>query len=133
MLHLNVRVGSVFPAKPYDLFTGAGHDWGAPEAAEKPPMDVARIPLFQPPAVGREGQSEADLRKVASSFEAAFLAEMLQHTGLNAMPATFGGGAGEEAFSSMLTEQYAGLLSDRGGIGLAERIFEVLKQGTSNR
>ena len=83
--------------------------------------------------MGREGQSEADLRKVASSFEAAFLAEMLQHTGLNAMPSSFGGGAGEEAFSSMLTEQYAGLLSDRGGIGLAERIFEVLKQGTSNR
>ena len=53
---------------------------------------------------------------------------MLQYTGLNAMPDGFGGGAGEEAFGSLLTEQYARLLAERGGIGLAERIFDILKQ-----
>jgi Rod binding domain-containing protein len=92
-------------------------------------MEIAPIPLAQPRAPAR---SDADLRAAAESFEASFLAEMLQYSGLNAMPAGFGGGAGEEAFSSLLTEQYAHLLSERGGVGLAERIFDILKQGTSD-
>jgi hypothetical protein len=46
------------------------------------------------------------------------------------MPAGFGGGPGEQAFASLLTEEYARLLSERGGIGLAERVFDILKQGT---
>jgi Rod binding domain-containing protein len=46
------------------------------------------------------------------------------------MPSSFGGGAGEEAFSSLLTEEYARLLAERGGIGLAEQVFEALKQRT---
>jgi Rod binding domain-containing protein len=73
---------------------------------------------------------EADLRRVAEAFEASFLAEMLRHGGLNAISAEFGGGAGEAAFSGLLTEQYARLLAERGGVGLAERIFESLKQRT---
>jgi Rod binding domain-containing protein len=71
---------------------------------------------------------DAALREAAQSFEATFLAEMLQYTGLNAMPAGFGGGAGEQAFASLLTGQYAERLAARGGIGIAERIFEVLQQ-----
>ena len=71
---------------------------------------------------------EAAARKAARAFEASFLAEMLQYTGLNANPDDFGGGVGEEAFSSLLTERYAELLAERGGIGLAEQVFEVLKQ-----
>jgi peptidoglycan hydrolase FlgJ len=55
---------------------------------------------------------------------------MLKCTGLNANPDSFGGGAGEEAFASLLTDEYAKLLAERGGIGLAEQIFEVLKQRT---
>ena len=74
---------------------------------------------------------ERDLRthEAARAFEATFLAEMLQYTGINANPEGFGGGAGEEAFGSLLTEQYAKLLAARGGIGLAERIFDIMKQG----
>ena len=74
--------------------------------------------------------AEAAARKAAETFEASFLAEMLKYTGLNAMPDGFGGGAGEEAFSSLLTDQYARLLAERGGIGLAERVFDILKQRT---
>ena len=96
-------------------------------------MDIPSIPLAGPHPSGAPKRSDADLHAAAVSFEATFLAEMLQYTGLNAMPAGFGGGAGEQVFSSLLTEQYAKRLSERGGIGLAERIFDVLKQGTSDR
>ena len=44
------------------------------------------------------------------------------------MPDAFGGGAGEDAFSSLLTQEYGRLLAERGGIGLAEQVFELLKQ-----
>lgn len=71
---------------------------------------------------------ETALREVAEAFESVFLAEMLRHSGINAAPDGFGGGAGEAAFSSFLTEEYARLLSRRGGIGLAEHVFEMLKQ-----
>ena len=67
--------------------------------------------------------------EAARNFEATFLAEMLQYTGINTTPQGFGGGAGEDAFGSLLTEQYAHLLAERGGIGIAERIFDLLKQG----
>jgi Rod binding domain-containing protein len=73
----------------------------------------------------------AAARRAAEAFEAAFLAEMLKYTGLNATSESFGGGAGEEAFASFLTEEYARLLAGRGGIGLAEQVFELLKQRTS--
>ena len=95
-------------------------------------MDITPIPLAALPKAGAPERSDADIRKAAESFEATFLAEMLQYTGINAMPDGFGGGAGEEAFSSMLTEQYARLLTERGGIGIAEQVFDILKQGTSD-
>ena len=53
---------------------------------------------------------------------------MLKHSGVNSMPSGFGGGAGEEAFASFLTQEYARLIAERGGVGLAERVFESLKQ-----
>jgi Rod binding domain-containing protein len=82
----------------------------------------------QPKAAPSPAEQQA--RRTAEAFEAAFLAEMLRYTGLNAMPASFGGGAGEEAFGSFLTDEYARLLAERGGIGIAEQVFEILKQRT---
>ena len=67
------------------------------------PGAAAASPAKAPPNPIRD----AGARKAAQAFEAAFLAEMLKYTGLNAMPEGFGGGAGEEAFSSLLTDQYA--------------------------
>jgi peptidoglycan hydrolase FlgJ len=91
-------------------------------------MDIAPIALAPQPSLTAGLRSDAAIRTAAESFETTFLAEMLRHTGLNTMPTGFGGGAGEEAFSSLLTEEYARLLSERGGIGLAERVFDLLKQ-----
>lgn len=72
-----------------------------------------------PEAGARDAQA---LRRVAVEFEATFLAEMLSHAGVGATPESFGGGAGEDAFGSLLTRAHARLLADKGGIGLAEAI-----------
>lgn len=67
-----------------------------------------------------------ELRDVAKAFEASFLAEMLKASGLGKSRSEFGGGAGEDAFSSMMVDEQAQLMADRGGIGLSESIFESL-------
>ena len=93
-------------------------------------MEIPPIAAAKAGAAAGLDRSDADVRAAAQAFEAAFLAEMLKYTALNANPDSFGGGAGEEAFASLLTDEYAKLLAERGGVGLAEQIFEVLKQRT---
>lgn len=70
--------------------------------------------------------SEAGLRAIARSFEAEFLSQMLDHAGLGKTPETFGGGAGEDAFSSFLTRAYADELAESGQLGLTESIVRAL-------
>lgn len=96
-------------------------------------MDLPLVTPQRPltPAAGRPGSAagaEAAARKTAQAFEAAFLAEMLKHTGVNRTPETGGGGAGEDAFASFLTGEYARMLAARGGVGLAEQIFQAIHQ-----
>lgn len=78
----------------------------------------------------RQSASASDgrpaLREAARAMEAMFLAEMLGEAGLGKASEAFGGGPGEEAFGSFLTQEQARLLSERGGIGLAERLFEAM-------
>lgn len=66
------------------------------------------------------------LREAAEAFEAVFLAEMLSHSGMGEMSGEFGGGVGEAAFSSLLTQEWAKRMSASGGIGLADRIYQDL-------
>ena len=66
------------------------------------------------------------LRTAAMEFEAVFLAEMLSQSGLGAMKGPYSGGVGEDAFASMMTREWADKLAAKGGIGLADRIFEAL-------
>lgn len=66
------------------------------------------------------------MREAANEFEAVFLAEMLSHTSLGDTSETFGGGAGEDAFGSMMTREWANQLTARGGIGLSETIYQAL-------
>ena len=72
--------------------------------------------------------SERRLREAAVELEANFLAEMLKGAGLGESPSAFGGGAGEEQFSSMLRLEQARELAKSGGIGLAETLFQALKE-----
>lgn len=68
----------------------------------------------------------ARLREVSQELEAAFLSEMLKHAGLGDPRESFGGGIGEEQFSSFMRTEQANALSARGGLGLAEQIFDSL-------
>ncbi|RYG91482.1 chemotaxis protein chel [Loktanella sp. IMCC34160] len=70
---------------------------------------------------------DAKLRQAARDLEASFLAEMLKSAGVGAAPGDFGGGAGEEHFSSFLREAQAREMAQAGGVGLAESLFEALK------
>ncbi|MFT3687979.1 rod-binding protein [Paenirhodobacter sp.] len=72
------------------------------------------------------------LRKKAVELEANFLSEMLGHAGFGEMQGGFGGGIGEEQFSSFLRSAYAQKMSEAGGIGLAESIFQAMSKGAPN-
>lgn len=73
--------------------------------------------------------AEAPLRRAAEELETVFLAEMLESAGLgSAREGGFGGGAGESQFASFLIAEQARAMARAGGIGLAETIFNALKE-----
>ena len=86
-------------------------------------MQVAHVPFSQP----QPSNSDAALRESAKELEAVFLAEMLKSAGFGKTSSEFGGGIGEEQFASFLTQQQAQAFSERGGVGLAEHIFNAMK------
>lgn len=67
------------------------------------------------------------LRSAARELESVFLAEMLKSAGLNKAPESFGGGAGEDQFQSLLIRAQADHMVEAGGIGLAESLYHALK------
>ncbi len=68
------------------------------------------------------------LLQAAQNLEATFLAEMLKSAGLGKASETFGGGAGEDQFSSFLIDEQAKEMVRAGGIGLSESIYEALRE-----
>lgn len=68
----------------------------------------------------------AQLMQKAQELETRFLSEMLAHTGLDAQTEAFNGGIGEDQFASFLRESQAKAMVDRGGLGLAQSIFQSL-------
>ncbi len=72
------------------------------------------------------------LLEKAKQFEAVFIAQMLNYSGLTkaiGQNAGFGG----EAFSSMMSQQYAEAIVDDGGFGLAKKIYtQLLDQESRN-
>lgn len=68
------------------------------------------------PEIGRKAQDISD------GLEKAFLQEMLKHAGPKPMEGSFGGGIGEEQFSSMMRETHAEALAKRLDLGLATKI-----------
>ncbi|SNR49935.1 rod-binding protein [Puniceibacterium sediminis] len=68
------------------------------------------------------------LREAAKELEAGFLAEMLKAAGLGKTSESFGGGQGEEQFSSFLRQEQARAMVEGGGIGLAESLYHALKE-----
>ena len=76
------------------------------------------------------GQLEK-LRAAAQELEAAFLGEMLKSAGLGQARQSFGGGAGEDQFSSFLVQHQARELAKAGGVGLSEILFQSMMEKTN--
>lgn len=94
------------------------------------------LPQFGPlrskaniPGGALKAQHQEDaLRQAAKDLEATFLAEMLKLAGVGKPREGFGGGAGEDQFGSFLVQAQAKEMVNAGGIGLAESLFEALKE-----
>lgn len=89
--------------------------------------DAVRLPM--PAPVVAFSTADARLRTLSQQLEAGFLAEMLGHAGLGAARESFGGGAGEQQFSSFLRQEQANAMVRAGGIGLAESLFNAMTGG----
>ena len=88
-----------------------------------------------PPQAPKQASGKADtgsedraLRVAAEKLEATFLAEMLKAAGLGEARDAFGGGAGEEQFASFLRQAQAEEMVRTGGLGLAESLYQALKE-----
>jgi Rod binding domain-containing protein len=62
----------------------------------------------------------------AKELETTFLAEMLNHAGLGDTEGSSFGSIGEDQFGSFLREAQARQMVEKGGIGLAESLFQSL-------
>lgn len=89
-------------------------------------------PVTTTPAPPISGTADARLRDAAIELEATFLAEMLKNAGLGKSPDGFGGGPGEDQFASFLRLEQARELARSGGIGLAETLFNALKENSND-
>ncbi len=87
-------------------------------------MDISGPFGPPPPAVGAKPDP---LREATVSLEATFLNEMLKAAKFGEPRSAFGGGEGEAQFSSFLRQEHARALAENGGIGLAESIYNVMK------
>lgn len=73
--------------------------------------------------------AETRMRDQAQALEASFLSEMLGYAGVGAANSTFGGGIGEQQFSSFLRDEEARQMAAKGGIGLAEQLLRSIQKG----
>lgn len=86
-------------------------------------------PTGAPPA----HHNDVALKAAAKKLEASFLAQMLKSAGLGQSRDSFGGGAGEDQFASFLLEAQAEKMVESGGIGLAEALFNSLKERQNDK
>lgn len=85
-------------------------------------------PNAPPPSKSAMSATDTKLWQAAKDLEATFLSEMLKSAGLGEVSDTFGGGIGEEQFTSFLRETQAANMVEAGGIGLAESLFNAMKE-----
>ena len=93
-------------------------------------MDISNPHAVASPTHIKRDQT---LMKVTRELEASFLAEMLKSAGVGKPPEAFGGGAGEDHFSTFLVREYASATVEAGGIGLAESIYRSLVQSKESK
>lgn len=79
-----------------------------------------------PTPVAAQG-SKSDLEQVAGDFEAAFIAQMLNHSGLTDA-LTSGEGKMAAAFGTFFVEHLAEEMVENGGIGMTDYIYRQLER-----
>ena len=72
-------------------------------------------------------KNASEARRVAEDFEALFLSQMLQHMFAGVRTdGPFGGGHAETIYRSFLADEYGKLVSQTGGIGIADAVQRVI-------
>lgn len=96
--------------------------------------NLSTVSLATPPSTKPLPAVEVDpLREAAKQLEASFLTEMLKSAGLGkSREGLGGGGTGEEQFSSFLIRAQAEKITEAGGIGLAESLYNSLKDSQND-
>ena len=87
-------------------------------------MQILPNPAPTPP--GRLAADRQHMMDKANELEAVFLSEMLSYAGMKPETDSFAGGEGEDQFASFLRNEQARLIVEKGGIGLAQMIFNSL-------
>lgn len=111
----------------YLTFTAAGH---FKEMIDPVTISLAALQTAQTAAPDLTPQGRGDeeaLKGAAADFEAAFIAQMLTHSGL-ADALTSGEGKMASAFGSFFVEELATEMAAMGGIGLADSIYKQLER-----
>ncbi len=74
-----------------------------------------------------KGKTEEEIENVSKDFEAMFLSQMLKpmFEGLET-GGIFGGGHAEKVYRGLLIKEYAQVMTDRGGIGIADMVKSEL-------
>jgi Rod binding domain-containing protein len=83
----------------------------------------------RPPVLTGAAKTEAQADKAAKEFEAVFIAQMVStmFEGVGT-DGPFGGGYGESVFRSLMIDNYAKTIAERGGFGLADQVKrEILR------
>lgn len=88
---------------------------------------VQAAPHVPPERRVETGRDQA-IMAAAQELEATFLSEMLKAAGFGKSREAFGGGAGEDQFASFLRDAQATEMTKAGGIGLAESLYQALKE-----
>lgn len=105
-----------------DISRSAAIPPAAPQAGSSPPR-VGCGGLQMSRAAGKDAQG------AARSFEAMVLGQMLQPMfDTVGTDDTFGGGAAEGILKPMLVTEYAKLMEQRGGIGLAPAVQAAMER-----
>jgi Rod binding domain-containing protein len=86
-------------------------------------MQAAKLRGAAKPLHGAPKATEAQITAKAEEFEAVFLSQMLSHMfdGIET-DEMFGGGHGEDAYKSMMVEEYGKIIAKTGGIGVADHV-----------
>ncbi len=88
---------------------------------------AAPAPAQATPAQSAAELQNARIEETAKEFEALIIAQLLQPLFSSVeTPGLAGGGPGQEAFESLLQEQYASAIAERGGFGIADQVKAAL-------